>query len=96
MSFMSEEDFYGLIPYQMTVTVDEVDGPFSIFWDFLSAVAKAPAFCNGVAGPLYSRFADEALCAREAAGLAATMIMATNENDVEKVDSDGNLVPLSQ
>lgn len=93
---MGEEDFNSLIPYQMTVTVGDEELPFTTFWDFLSAVAKAPAFCNGVAGPLYSRFSAEALCAREAAGVAATMIMATNENNAEKVDSDGNLVPLSQ
>jgi hypothetical protein len=93
MTFMTEEDFDSLIPYQVGA---DAGVPFTTFWDFLTAVAKAPAFCNGVPGPLYSRFSDPALCAREAAGLAATMIMATNADDASMVDADGNAVPTEQ
>lgn len=77
------------------MTRDGVEVPFTSFWDFVSAVAKAPAFCNGVAGPLYARFADGANCAREAAALAATAIMATNADNAN-LEVDGALVPLSQ
>ena len=50
---------------------------FSTFWDFLSAVAKVPAFCNGNLGASYARFGTAAMCAKEFASLVATYITQT-------------------
>jgi len=88
VSFFAIEDFDGLFANQVA--------DFTTYWDFLSAVAKAPAFCNGVAGGLYSRFADAAMCAKEMAGMLATMITQTNAWNADMVDADGNPVPYYQ
>jgi len=73
------------------VQVDDAD--FTDYWGFLSAAAKAPAFCNGVPGGLYSRFPAEAMCAKEMAGLMAVMITQTNGWSDDLVDANGEAVP---
>lgn len=65
---------------------------FTTYWDFLSAVAKAPAFCNGVVGGMYSRFSDVAMCAKEMAGMLAILITQTNAWDDTMEDADGNAI----
>jgi len=94
VTVVSQERFDAVTGYQ---AVDAVSGePFTTYWHFLSAVAKVPAFCNGVVGGMYSRFKAEAMCAREVAGLAALIITQTNGWDEELVDEDSNPVELWQ
>jgi len=66
---------------------------FSSFWDFLTAVAKVPAFCNAINGPAYARFGQVAMCAKEFASLVAVYVTQTGPvwNDLDPlVDDDGN------
>merc|ERR1711959_469917 len=73
-SFMTEDDFNVYIQNQI-----QVDGAgFTTYWDFLSALAMVPGFCNGVAGGPYSRFEDAAMCAKEVASVCATIVTQTN------------------
>lgn len=87
VSFFSQEDFDSLF-------ANQVGGDFTTYWDFLSAVAKAPAFCNGVAGGLYSRFAEAAMCAKEMAGMLAILITQTNGWNEALEDDNGEIIPL--
>lgn len=93
LSFMGESDFDSLFALQKTVTVGEDDDvAFTTWYDFLSAVAMAPAFCDGIAGALYSRFDDEAMCARELAAFFAYTISITNDFATELFEEDGTTV----
>jgi len=90
-SFIAEEDFESYVAYQ----AQNDDGSnFTNYWDFLSAVAKTPGFCGGVAGAMYARFEDAAMCAKELAGMVATLLTHTNRNDDTLVDDNGESVPL--
>lgn len=90
-SFIAEENFEAYVAYQ----AQNDDGTnFTNYWDFLSAVAKTPGFCGGVAGAMYSRFEDAAMCAKELAGMVATLLTQTNRDDDTLVDGDGVEVPI--
>jgi hypothetical protein len=86
VSFMGESDFDTLFAYQK---LNNDDSPFTTWYDFLTAVAMAPAFCDGIAGALYSRFNDEAMCARELAAFFAYTISVTNDFATELLAEDG-------
>lgn len=62
--------------------------PFTTWWDFLSAVAKFPKFCDGQAAGVYSRMRSEAMCAKEMAGLYAIITYFTNGWDDAMVDAN--------
>jgi len=68
---------------------------FSSFWDFLTAVAKVPAFCNANNGPAYARFGQVAMCAKEFASLVAVYVTQTGPawNDLPVPEVDG--VPVA-
>ena len=89
---MTEADWLEVFANQL-----QVDGAdFTSIWDFLSAIAMAPAFCDGSAGPSYARFADEAMCAKEFATMAAVAITQTGTeyNDLDTLlADDGTALP---
>jgi len=102
-SFLAKEDFDDYTANQVQVDgTDESGSPctacvgFTTYWDFLTAVARTPAFCNGAAGGLYSRFDAAALCAKEAAACFATIITQTNAWDDSMVDAAGEPVPMEK
>jgi len=102
-SFLGEDDFTSWTAHQKQVDgLDEAGAactecaPFTTYWDFLSAVAKAPGFCAGVPGASYGRHPDAAMCAKEFAGVAAVMITQTNGMDETLVDDAGVTVPFTQ
>lgn len=103
-SFMGEEEFGFWTANQKLVDGLDADGaactecvPFTTYWDFLSAVAKAPGFCAGQPGPMYGRFTDEQMCAKEFSGMAAVMITQTNGwNDALVDDVTGESIPFWQ
>lgn len=69
--------------------------PFTTYWDFLTAVARTPAFCGGLAGSMYSQFSEGQMCGKEAAAALAVIIAQTNANDATMVDATtGESVPF--
>lgn len=65
-SFLSEDEFNIYTANQKMLDGVADDGtdctecvPFTTYWDFMSAVAKAPGFCGGEPGSMYGRFEDE-------------------------------------
>lgn len=94
---LSKDDFDSWASGQKKLDGTDSDGnactacvPFTTYWDMLSAIAKAPAFCAGAKGPMYSRVSDGAMCAKEFSGMAAVMVTQTNKWDANAVDADGN------
>lgn len=83
---MTEADWAEVFANQLQVD----DADFTTIYDFLSAIAMAPAFCDGSAGPSYARFADEAMCAKEFATMAAVAITQTGTeyNDLTPLTGD--------
>lgn len=51
--------------------------PFTTYWDLMTAVNRTPSFCNGTIGPMYSQNSPIAMCAKEAAGMVATLITSS-------------------
>lgn len=99
--WMTEEGFNDWTANQIQVDGTDENGdactecnPFTTYWDFLTAVAKTPGFCGGVAGSMYSRFTDGQMCGKEAAGALATIIAQTNLNNADLTDANGDIVPL--
>lgn len=103
MTFLTEEDWDYFTANQKLVDGEDENGDactecvgFSSFWDFLSAVAKVPAFCNANLGPSYARFGEVAMCAKEFASLVAVYITQTGTvyNDLTALTyEDGTAVP---
>ena len=103
MTFLTEDDWNYFTEHQLQVDGEDADGNactecvgFSSFWDFLSAVAKVPAFCNGNLGASYARFGEVAMCAKEFASLVAVYITQTGTvyNDLTALTyDDGSAVP---
>lgn len=102
VSFFSQESFDWLFEYQVQVDGTDADGActecvdFTSYWDFLTAVARVPSFCNGTPGGMYSRFEDAQMCAKEMAGMLAVMITQTNTFDDTKVDANSDAVEYVQ
>lgn len=99
LSFMTEQNFKDWTAYSKNKdgsncegNVDDCD-PFSTAFDFLTAIARTPRFCDGQFGGVYSRMRNEAMCAKELSGLFALVSYFTNKWDEDLVDADGNSVP---
>jgi chitinase len=95
LTFLAEEDWDYYTEYQVQADSDctEECVGFSTYWDFLTAIAKVPYFCNGTLGAAYGRFSAAAMCAKEFASLVATYITQTGPvyNDLAVLtDADDN------
>lgn len=103
MTFLTEDDWNFYTENQLQVDGEDENGDactecvgFSSFWDFLSAVAKVPAFCNGNLGASYARFGEVAMCAKEFSSLVAVYITQTGTvyNGLTALTyEDGSAVP---
>jgi len=105
VSFLTKEDFDSVIANQKLVDgTEDVGGvdtpcsacvPFFTWWDFLTAAARAPAFCNGAIGGMYSQNSAIEMCKKELAGVAAVAIAQTNAFDDTMMQDDGvTVVPF--
>lgn len=67
-----------------------VDGaPFVTWYNFISAIAKAPGFCDGIPGGMYSQFSGNEMCRKEFAAMIAVLISQYNANDDTLLDTTG-------
>lgn len=97
MSFVTLTDFNTMVANQKTktglpgFTASDADPPvwsscadcagFLDYWSFLTAMAHAPAFCDGAQGSSVSDFSGTDLCKKEIAAMVAVIVSITNHND---------------
>jgi len=90
-AFLDKATFDALFPEMMKSPAND-QLPFTTYYEFMNAIGKTPGFCGGVVGPMYSQMTANQMCAKELAGMFATLITATLPADIDFANLGTNSV----